>query len=284
MSWICPGCGYENDDSADFCDDCMVEPRPEEPASDEDRACVSHVGNEGHVSARPQATCRQAGTRPSLRMASSEWVGQADPIPLPEGSYALVLENFRDRSGLVIDVTSCLLGREGDFAPEFFSQDVSRRHLFVRYEDDGWVAMEYGSSNGTRLSSGEDEIALRPGTPERLHDGDFLYIASMGFKVQISPCSRFDEAAKCEADENSCPAGGSGEPGDAAGREGSSESSEQVPQKVRGRFICCMSCNAVVKVEGGADLEDLECPGCGSDLADAYEWSDEMPEGEFLVS
>lgn len=283
MSWICPNCKLENDDTVQFCEECIC-PRPEVPASDEVNASASLTCNEGHVSARPLSICRQAGTRPSLRMASSEWVGQADPISLPEGSYALVLENFRDRSGLVIDVTSCLLGREGDFAPEFFSQDVSRRHLYVRYEDGGWVAMEYGSSNGTRLSSGEDEIALRPGTPERLHDGDFLYIASMGFKVQISPRSRFDEAAECEADENSCPAGGFGEPDDAERREGSPEPSEQVPQKVRGRFVRCMGCGAVVKVEEDADLEDVECPGCGFDLADAYECGDEMPEGEFLVS
>ena len=78
-----------------------------------------------------------------------------------------------------------LIGRRSDSHGSFPEIDlrellddpaVSRRHAVLRRTPDGWVVIDQGSTNGTRVK--DAATAIRPGEPAALGDGDHVHVGA----------------------------------------------------------------------------------------------------------
>jgi hypothetical protein len=101
----------------------------------------------------------------------------AGPAPSTAMPGALVRSDTGERFELSGDRVT--IGRAADRDITIDDNRVSRRHAEVRLVDDGWVALDLGSSNGTRVG----KVRLEPSTPHRLAVGDVISVGPVQLRV-----------------------------------------------------------------------------------------------------
>lgn len=99
------------------------------------------------------------------------------PAPAPITPTALVRSDTGERFELTGDRLT--IGRAADRDITIDDNRVSRRHAEVRLVDGGWVAIDLGSSNGTRVG----KARLEPSTPHRLSTGDVISVGPVQLRV-----------------------------------------------------------------------------------------------------
>ena len=72
-----------------------------------------------------------------------------------------------------------LLGRGTEAGVRLNDTSVSRRHAEVRQQGDGWVIVDLGSTNGTRVNGS-------PVTERRLQDGDAITVGDAALRFEAS--------------------------------------------------------------------------------------------------
>ena len=93
------------------------------------------------------------------------------------------LVSIKDGFEIFIPFSGCVIGREGDVSPEYFSSSehayVSNRHASITFRDDFYMIVDE-SRNGTSLNN----RPLTMGKEYRIETGDRIVFADMEFIVQ----------------------------------------------------------------------------------------------------
>ena len=93
------------------------------------------------------------------------------------------LVSTKDGFEIAIPFSGCIIGREGDVSPEYFSsaehEYVSNRHASIILRDDYYMIVDE-SRNGTTLNN----RSLEKGKEYRIETGDRIVFADMEFIVQ----------------------------------------------------------------------------------------------------
>ena len=87
---------------------------------------------------------------------------------------ALVLPDGRR---IALAAEPVVLGRGTDAGVRLNDTSVSRRHAEVRQQGDGWVIVDLGSTNGTRVNGS-------PVTERRLQDGDAITVGDAALRFE----------------------------------------------------------------------------------------------------
>ena len=96
----------------------------------------------------------------------SEPEAEPEPEP-PRPSYTLTIGSKRQE----VSAERAVLGRSRDCDVRLSDLNVSRRHAEIREQDDGWILVDLGSTNGTLLNG-------RKVDREQLSDGDTITVGS----------------------------------------------------------------------------------------------------------
>ena len=254
--WICDVCGMELDDALESCPfGCgpkkakeinnphverfdekeavlAVEDKPAEPKLVEATgSCTTSMRSpDGDVIPEEVA-------KPEIKKDSNDAVQMSSRLVLTEG-----------RTGARIDIDSlaCVLGREGDYKPEIFSQQVSRLHMEIRQSGGIWKGSHIGL-NPSVLVTSNGRINMEDGIDYPLHDGDRLRMANQIFLVNI------EEMEEHEVNE--------GENTDAASCFDCENTDANTDDLLECWCVICPKCGAKYQVENG-DSQVSECQKC----------------------
>ena len=176
--WVCSFCGMELDDSIESCPFGCGTSRAdgkggEAVAADSGVAMPplsnADVGARDYGSSNAVPTRENDGVEPRGRLADHRDLAAAQQAPLAkDGKSLLVLTEGRTGKQLRIDSIACVLGREGDYCPELFSEQVSRAHMEISYSDHVWQACHIGT-NPSVLVTPNGRINMETGIAYPLH-------------------------------------------------------------------------------------------------------------------
>lgn len=200
--WVCSVCGLELDDSIENCpfgcgtsrmDEGGIKMTAINPGSNRSSSAGADCGLQN-----PRETSMGA-TRLSVRTDQCEHHEEGS-VPLDEdnvlaekdGKTLLVLTEGKTGKRLEIDSIACVLGRDGDYCPEIFSEQVSRIHMEVSHSDEGWRACHVGL-NPSVLVTSTGRINMEPGIEYPLHGGDRIRMANQTFMVNIETVEDGDD-------------------------------------------------------------------------------------------
>lgn len=205
--WVCEICGFELDDSLKSCPfGCGAREAKPERDSETTSSEVTEIEST-EISSSIRRLRKDAGDAETFDAAPlSDSQNRHQPnASIGEdciGSTLILTEGITG-SQLEIDCVACVLGREGDYSPEIFSEQVSRAHLEIRREENAWLACHVGLNSSVLVtSSGRTNMAHDIEYP--LHDGDRLHMADQTFtvKVQAKEVEAERQATDTPAHEN----------------------------------------------------------------------------------
>jgi len=274
----CASCGFELDaffSSSDTCPACGASIGQALPTAPSEQQPVSEIGRReampsseafGFTSTpQPSSTPREpvatavaqtagASEQQATALVSAKVESEAEQARAEQScDTVLVLTESRSGEKIRIDSLSCVLGREGDYRPELFSDRVSREQIEINNVDGTWTVCHIGNTNPSGLISRTERINMAYGIEYPLHGGERLRLANQTFLVRI---------------ENLAPAEES--PSIANAVSAQAEPSQPMPSQstqpaddntVEGWFITCGRCGSVFMVEG-AETRLSECPRC----------------------
>lgn len=205
VSYACPA-GHRSA-TADYCDTCGAAIAP--PAEPTAAAVAATCANCGSGRDPGDAFCEVCG----LDFATGQLPAAppppdpvpAQPAPASAPGWVAVVEADRaffeanqpeqpgtvdfpagdDRREVALTGDEVLIGRRSDTRGVFPEIDlaagvedpaVSRRHAVLRRRGDGWVVVDQGSTNGTRVKGAAEPVA--PGQEVPLTDGDHLHVGA----------------------------------------------------------------------------------------------------------
>jgi pSer/pThr/pTyr-binding forkhead associated (FHA) protein len=84
-----------------------------------------------------------------------------------------------DGTRIALSDTGAVIGRSPDCSVYLVDSSVSRRHAEIRPEGDGWVLVDLGSTNGTRVNGAT--VGER-----RLADGDAITVGDAKIRFEAS--------------------------------------------------------------------------------------------------
>jgi pSer/pThr/pTyr-binding forkhead associated (FHA) protein len=162
---VCPQCGSENADDANFCSVCGTRLRPASDGLSEGTSTVTLGRDEAERVEEP------------LGLTVDD---QAAVDALPSGSaLLLVLRGPNAGSRFLLDTDVVTAGRHPD--SDIFLDDitVSRRHAELRRTPDGYVVRDVGSLNGTYVNRDRiDSVLLNNGDEVQIGKFRLVYYAS----------------------------------------------------------------------------------------------------------
>lgn len=97
------------------------------------------------------------------------------------GIQQLALKNLKDRSVVEIPSAGCIIGRDGNLNPSYFTdfKYVSRHHAKIYYFRGKYFIQDLNSTNGTKVNGLKIENYM--GTP--IKGGDRISLADINFEV-----------------------------------------------------------------------------------------------------
>jgi hypothetical protein len=96
------------------------------------------------------------------------------PAPAPQPTQRALLVGEGKRT--VVSGERLVVGRSRECGLVVDDPNVSRRHMEVRRDDAGWVAVDLGSTNGTKVNGRRiDEVPLEPGDEVALGVSRFTF-------------------------------------------------------------------------------------------------------------
>jgi pSer/pThr/pTyr-binding forkhead associated (FHA) protein len=162
---VCPQCGSENADDANFCSVCGTRLRPASDGLSEGTSTVTLGKDEAERVEEP------------LGLTVDD---QAAVDALPSGSaLLLVLRGPNAGSRFLLDTDVVTAGRHPD--SDIFLDDitVSRRHAELRRTAQGYVVRDVGSLNGTYVNRDRiDSVLLNNGDEVQIGKFRLVYYAS----------------------------------------------------------------------------------------------------------
>lgn len=230
---VCKACQfYEPADDAKSCPLCGA---PFDNAADAGTVVFAGVHSPEGVAA---ASASAVDSAPMVDKA------QDDEPHEEEHDTKLILTEGKTGEAIVIDSPSCVLGREGDYRPELFSNKVSRSHLEIDYFDGVWRACHISQTNATVLISREGRFEMEYGLQYPLHGGERLRIADQVFSVRVEKIQQVKHVQEEHVDVQEAPI------------EPESSSARSV-----GWLITCRKCGTVHLVSS-EDTRLDECHHC----------------------
>ncbi|MBD2456689.1 FHA domain-containing protein [Nostoc sp. FACHB-87] len=176
---ICSACGYENQDSSEYCDACGSElqavaatviPSPQAPTLIEEQIPAPPI---------PQPNYPTTSTPPSFpTTATTARLISKQPV-------APTAEFFLD-SNAIVGIFDPDMGPV-DIDLESFSggDTVSRNHAEIYQEAGVWKVKDLGSTNGVFIKpAGQSRFGARITVPETLNSGDEVAFAKVRFLFQ----------------------------------------------------------------------------------------------------
>ncbi|WP_139488212.1 FHA domain-containing protein [Brevibacillus dissolubilis] len=147
-------------------------------ADDRSSAAGQESGDSSAIN-RQSAPDQKSNAQPSTATSAASHTGGA--------SHTVRMQQLRlvaIRGGFSIEIPlyGGVIGRDGDFAKEFFQEHlyVSNRHATIRFNGVDYTIADH-STNGTRLN----HQRLERDREYPLQDGDALVIANLDFRVQL---------------------------------------------------------------------------------------------------
>lgn len=192
--WICNVCGLELDDSLESCPfGC----------GSKDVVGKSEKRHDANTQNAVKETTKNAATHPVSRCMPEPVAVDSNPV-IAESfvknqteqqsavadidgagtNSILVLTEGRTGNRIEIDSLACVLGRDGDYGSELFSEQVSRIHMEISHADGAWRGCHIGL-NPSILVTTSGRITMEHGIEYPLHDGDRLRIANQTFLVGV---------------------------------------------------------------------------------------------------
>jgi pSer/pThr/pTyr-binding forkhead associated (FHA) protein len=163
---VCPQCGSENPDDANFCSVCGTRLRPAAAEALSEGTSTVTLGRD---------EAERVEETPGLTMDD-----QAAVEALPSGSaLLLVLRGPNAGSRFLLDTDVVTAGRHPD--SDIFLDDitVSRRHAELRRTSEGYVVRDVGSLNGTYVNRDRiDSVLLNNGDEVQIGKFRLVYYAS----------------------------------------------------------------------------------------------------------
>ena len=162
---FCPHCQLLNKDDADICVHCGFKLEDFKPPS----STTVNVGNIVHAQTKPQNRCEN-------------YVSSLAP-----GDLALFVMD-EDEPIIVEDVDKLVLGRESEGAPGLpidlesyspFKSGISRKHVQISWDDNGFWLEDLRSTNGTWLN----KERLAAGMTYQLRPEDKIWIGPLKLMV-----------------------------------------------------------------------------------------------------
>lgn len=255
--WVCSFCGMELDDSIESCPFGCGTSRAdgkggEAVAADSGVAMPplsnADVGARDYGPSNAVPARENDGVEPRGRLADHRDPAAAQQAPLAKnGKSLLVLTEGRTGKQLRIDSIACVLGREGDYCPELFSEQVSRAHMEISYSDHVWQACHIGT-NPSVLVMPNGRINMETGIAYPLHGGERIRMANQTFMVAVEVVEEAEEASMCAEGEQERPTG--------------AESCRNVaPGTIECWCVTCPKCGTKYHVQDGDDRV-RECSVC----------------------
>lgn len=137
-------------------------------------AAREHARDESYSFLGPVAV--QLTVDPTLRTGTFTITARMKEGPMGVGAGSLLLPNGER---FVLDEHPVLLGRLDECDITILDPNVSRRHAEIRPRGDGFVVVDLGSTNGTRVNG-------VPVTERELRDGDELQLGNTRIAFQAS--------------------------------------------------------------------------------------------------
>lgn len=200
--WVCETCGLELDDSIETCPfgcgskgsnsnapektrEVRIDEAKGVDIDDASSSTLLYISNE--AGAEDDKACN------FMPHASKQDIHQLDVFAdgCTSNSVLLLTEGKTGRQ-LEIDSMACVLGREGDFSPELFSDQVSRTHLEISRKEGAWYGCHIGL-NPSVLVTTSGRINMEHGIEYPLHNGDRLRMANQTFLIEVK-----EKEAECE--------------------------------------------------------------------------------------
>ena len=210
--WVCSFCGMELDDSIGNCPFGCGTSRADGKEGAADSVVAMPLLSNANVGARDYDPSNVVPARendsvePRGCLADNCDLAAAQQAPFAkDGRSLLVLTEGRTGKQLRIDSIACVLGREGDYCPELFSEQVSRAHMEISYSDHMWQACHIGT-NPSVLVTPNGRINMEMGIAYPLHGGERIRMANQTFTVAIEVVEEAEEVSMHAEDEQERPA------------------------------------------------------------------------------
>ena len=278
MSVECRYCGTENEDGAVECSVCRANLVEEQSSK-----AAAFVEAEQFLW---QITCPRCGKKynvdkvESRVSACSNCTDEVDkyeiadvapvkvvtkpeetPVVLP----VLTLTEIRKKLELKVTQDVIISRNESELAPELFSQDeyISNPHCRIFYEGDTWKIEDFGSYNKTEVNF----VALTPTFSVVLHDGNYIRLADLLFKVTIQSTNNAFAGKDVPESKNEAK----------QTAEGESSSEQACTDNPVVWAVRCPVCGTCYQVSGPNERMK-QCPGyCRNDDIDRYEIASSAP-------
>lgn len=203
--WVCKTCGLELNDSLENCPFGCGPKGSNSNASERGREVGIDEAEETDIDGTSPSTIRRIANEVGVENekasnvkshASNQDVRKLDVLADDcKPNSVLLLTEGKTGMQLEIDSVACVLGREGDFSPELFSEQVSRIHLEISRKEGVWCGCHVGL-NPSVLVTTTGRINMEHGIEYSLHNGDRLRIANQTFLIEVKEkeVEREDEA------------------------------------------------------------------------------------------
>lgn len=197
--WVCSVCGLELDDGLESCP-FGCGPRGTVPKGEKrDDANAQKAAGKASESAATYpmlggiSESIAAGSKPKDVIPLSESrTNQQSGAVVVDADSILVLTEGRTGNRIEIESLACVLGRDGDYGSELFSEQVSRVHMEISHADGGWKGCHVGL-NPSVLVTPSGRINMEHGIEYPLHNGDRPRIANQTFMVGIETKEKTSE-------------------------------------------------------------------------------------------
>ena len=98
--------------------------------------------------------------------------------PVPAGASIRVTQGFYEGLEVPLDRDWMVLGRGRGADVVIAESTISRAHVAIGYDEEGFFMQDLGSRNGTRVNG-------EPGARARLSDGDQLQLGMLQLQVSL---------------------------------------------------------------------------------------------------
>ena len=133
-----------------------------------------HARDEGYVLVGPVEVIFEVDEK----LGAGEFLVSSDMVEGAGGPAGSLVTPDGSRVQIALDPVT--IGRHPDCDIRFDNQEVSRQHAEVRRDDDGFVLVDLGSMNGTKLNGTGVKA------PARLEDGDTISILTYTIRFEAS--------------------------------------------------------------------------------------------------
>ncbi|AFW96130.1 FHA domain-containing protein [Anabaena sp. 90] len=185
---ICSACGYENQDSAEFCEACGSELQelaatviasPQDPTIIQPQTPPPQIPQPNYPTPTPTPPPAPIPTPPPFpsTATTARLIAKQPNPPVPE---------FSLESNSIVGIFDPDMGPvDIDLEPFSGGDTVSRNHAEVYQEGGVWKIKDLGSTNGIFIKpSGQTRFAARITVPQTLNSGDEIAFGKVRFLFQ----------------------------------------------------------------------------------------------------